>query len=289
MSFEIVTDSSANLPDEVIKKYNLYILSLYYRIGDTEYESYKKDTKNDLTEFYTRMRNNEVITTSCMSPEACRIIFEEILKEGKDILYIGFSSALSAAYQTSYAVLEDLKNAYPNRNIYTIDTLGASMGEGLLVTYAARYREEGQSIEFVYNWLLENRLHLCHWFTVDDLFYLKRGGRVSATAAIIGTMLSIKPVMHMDDDGRLIPVTKVRGRKNSLGTLVEQMKETAIHPETQIVYISHADCLEDANYLAEKIRNEFGTQEILINMVEPVIGAHCGPGTVALFFLGTVR
>lgn len=289
MSFEIVTDSSANLPDDIIEKYNLHILSLIYRVGDTEYESYVKDVKNDLTEFYTMLRNKEEITTSCMSPGTYKNIFEEILKEGKDLLYIGFSSALSGTYQTSYAVLDELKNDYPDRKILSIDTLGASLGEGLLVTYAAKLREEGKSIEDVYEWLLENRLHLCHWFTVDDLFFLKRGGRVSTSTAIVGTLLSIKPVMHMDNSGLLIPVTKAHGRRSSLNALLKQMEETAIDPENQTIYISHGDCLDDANYLANKIREKFGIKDILVYLVEPVIGAHCGPGTVALFFLGKER
>lgn len=289
MNFEIVTDSSANLPDELIEKYDLHILSLLYHIGDTEYVSYVKGKKTDLSEFYTRMRNKEVITTSCMSSGSCRTVFENILKEGKDLLYIGFSSALSATYQTGCLVLEEMKKEYPDRQILSVDTLGASLGEGLLVTHAARLREEGNSIEFVYDWLLENRLHLCHWFTVDDLFFLMRGGRVSASSALVGTVLSIKPVMHMDNLGRLIPVSKVRGRKNSLRMLLEHMEKTAINPETQTVYISHGDCLEDATYLADKIREKFGTKDIMIQLVEPVIGAHCGPGTVALFFLGKER
>ncbi|MDO9490716.1 DegV family protein, partial [Acetobacterium sp.] len=207
----------------------------------------------------------------------------------KDLLYIGFSSALSATYQTGTQVLEEMKTEYPNAKIMSVDTLGASLGEGLLVTHAAKLREDGQSIESVYDWLIENRLHLCHWFTVDDLFFLMRGGRVSATSAIMGTVLSIKPVMHMDDYGRLIPVSKVRGRKNSLRVLLEQMEKTAIDPKNQTIYISHGDCLEDAQYLADKIKQKFGTEDILIHLIEPVIGAHCGPGTVALFFIGTER
>ncbi|WP_373484187.1 DegV family protein [Acetobacterium sp.] len=289
MSFEIVTDSSANLPDELINHYNLHILSLLYRIGEEEYVSYVKEQRTDLTEFYKRMRNKEVITTSCMSSGICRDLFEGILSQGKDLLYIGFSSALSATYQTGSQVLEEMKTEYPDAKILSVDTLGASLGEGLLVTHAAKLREKGQSIESVYDWLIENRLHLCHWFTVDDLFFLMRGGRVSTSSAIMGTVLSIKPVMHMDDYGRLIPVSKVRGRKNSLRVLLEQMEKTAIDPQNQTIYISHGDCLEDALYLADKIKQKFGSEDILVHLIEPVIGAHCGPGTVALFFIGTER
>lgn len=289
MSFEIVTDSSANLPNDIIDKYNLHILSLIFRVNDLEYESYIKGEENDLSKFYNMMRNKDLITTSCMSPSSCLEIFEPILENGKDILYIGFSSALSGTYQVAHNCLEELKERYPERKIYDIDTLGASLGQGLLVTYAARYREEGKSIEEVHSWLVNNIFHLCHWFTVDDLFFLKRGGRVSASAALVGTMLSIKPVMHMDNSGKLIPVSKVRGRKKSLDALFEKMELLAINPESQTVYISHGDCIDDAEYLAEKIRKRFGINDILIHYVDPVIGAHSGPGTVALFFLGKER
>lgn len=289
MSFEIVTDSSANLPNDIVNQYNLHILSLVYRFGDVEYESYVKGAENDLKEFYARLRNKEVAVTACVSPGVCRNVSEELLKQGKDILYIGFSSALSATYDTCCHVLEELKTEYPAQKIYTVDSLAASLGQGLIVTYAARLRQEGKSIKEVYNWLMDNRLNLCHWFTVDDLMFLKRGGRIPASTAIVGTMLSIKPVMHVDNDGRLVPVYKVRGRKNSLLALVEQMEKRAVDPEKQIIYISHADCLDDANFVADKIREKWGIEDILIDYVEPVIGAHCGPGTVALFFLGSER
>lgn len=289
MSFEIVTDSSSNLPNDLINKYNLHILSLVFRVNDVEYESYKKGEENDLSKFYTMMRNKDLVTTSCMSPNTCIETIEPLLASGKDVLYIGFSSALSGTYQTAHTVIEELKEKYPERKIYDIDTLGASLGEGLLVTYAAKQREEGKSIEDVYSWLMDNRFHLCHWFTVDDLFFLKRGGRVSASAAVVGTMLGIKPVLHMDNSGKLIPVEKVRGRKKSLDTLLEKMVQLAIEPENQTVYISHGDCIEDAEYLANKIKDRFGIKDILIHYVDPVIGAHSGPGTVALFFIGKER
>lgn len=289
MKFEIVTDSSANLPDELIEKYDLHILSLLYYIGENEYESYVKGEQTDLTEIYVRMRNKEVFTTSCMSIGTCRSIFENILKQDKDLLYIGFSSALSATYQTSCLALEELRMEYPNRKILSVDTLAATLGEGLLVSYAAKFRQEGMPIEVVYDWLMENRLHLCHWFTVDDLFFLLRGGRVSASSAFLGTVLNIKPIIHIDDTGHLVPVGKVRGKKNSLRTLLKRMEETAIEPENQTIYITHGDCLDDATYLADKIREKFGTKNILIHLLEPVIGSHCGPGTVTLFYLGTKR
>jgi DegV family protein with EDD domain len=289
MGFTIVTDSSANLNNEIIDQYDIQILSLMYRIGDKEYNSYIKGEKNDLAPLYTIMRNKENVTTSSVSPGVCNNIFDMLLKQGQDVLYLGFSSALSATYQTASITLQQLAEEYPERRVYCVDTLAASLGQGLLVTYAAKLKESGKTIEEVYNWVMENRLHLCHWFTVDDLFFLQRGGRVSKSTAIVGTLLDIKPVMHMDNEGRLIPVSKVRGRKKSLNALVDQMEKTAIHPESQMVYISHGDCLEDANYVKDQVRTRFGVKNFLIQYVEPVIGAHSGPGTVALFFIGSER
>lgn len=291
MGYKIVTDSSANLNNEIIDKYGIEILSLMYRVGDKEYNSYIKGEKNDLAPLYAIMRNKESVTTSCVSPGVCNNVFKTLLEQGQDILYLGFSSALSATYQTASVALQQLAEEYPERKVYYVDTLAASLGQGLLVTYAAKQKESGKSIEEVYDWVMENRFHLCHWFTVDDLFFLHRGGRVSKSSAILGTMLDIKPVMHMDNEGRLIPVSKVRGRKKSLNALVDQMEKTAINPETQMVYISHGDCLEDANYVKEQVHTRLGVpnENFFIQYVEPVIGAHSGPGTVALFFIGSER
>lgn len=270
MSFEIVTDSSCNLPEDIIDRYGLHILSLRFLVGGKEYYSYTKGEITDLAQFYTMMRNKEEITTSQISSDICTRLFESLLQDGKDVLYIGFSSALSGTYQVGYLALEELKKKYPERKIYAVDTLGASLGEGLLVYHAANLREDGKSIEEVNDWLLENRLHLCHWFTVDDLFFLQRGGRVSGTVAIFGTLLNVKPVMHMDNEGRLIFVTKVRGRKRSLDALVERLDQTAINPSEQSIFITHGDCLEDAQYVAKKIEEKYHPKEIVINWVDPV-------------------
>ena len=186
MSFEIVTDSSCNLPKDIIDRYGLHILSLRFLVGGKEYYSYTKGEITDLAQFYTMMRNKEEITTSQISSDTCTKLFESLLQDGKDVLYIGFSSALSGTYQVGYLALEELKKKYPERKIYAVDTLGASLGEGLLVYHAANLREAGESIEAVNGWLLENRLHLCHWFTVDDLFFLQRGGRVPGGRPVRG-------------------------------------------------------------------------------------------------------
>ncbi len=215
MNYEIVTDSSANLTEELIEEYGIHIISLFFILDGKEYSSYIKGEKTDISQFYHMMRDGKVMTTSTINMSACEEVFESILSKGKDVLYLGFSSALSGTYNTASITAKKLKEKYPDRKIYSIDTLSASMGEGLLVYHAAKKREEGKSIDDVKDWVLQNRLNLCHWFTVDDLFFLKRGGRISATTAIVGTALSIKPILHVDDEGKLVPVGKVRGIKSS--------------------------------------------------------------------------
>lgn len=289
MSFEIITDSSSNLPEHLIDQYGLHILSLVFRVGDQEYNSYIKGETTDLTPFYTMMRAGEEVKTSLINMEICTEVLENLLKEGKDILYVGFSSALSGTFQAVSMVVEELKEAYPERKIYAIDSLCAALGEGLLIQYAAKLREDGKDIEAVHRWILENRLNLCHWFTVDDLFFLKRGGRISQTSAVLGSLLSIKPVLHVDDEGRLIMIEKTRGRKKSLDALVDHMAETAIEPENQMVFISHGDCIEDAKYVENQVKERLHVKDVMCNILDPVIGAHSGPGTVALFYMGTKR
>lgn len=289
MSFEIVTDSSANLPDHMIDEYGLHILSLVFRVNDQEYKSYTEGEKTDLKRFYTMMREKEHITTSLVNVEHAMELVESLLRQGKDVLYIGFSSGLSGSYQATAMVINQLKEEYPNRKIYTVDTLAAALGEGLLVYYAANLKKEGKSIEEVYEWILNNRLHLCHWFTVDDLFFLLRGGRVSSASAIVGSMLSIKPVMHVDDEGHLIVMEKVRGRRKSLDALVSHMEQTVMNPEGQMVFISHGDCLEDAEYVKKKVMEKLPVKDVMVHILDPVIGAHSGPGTVALFYIGEKR
>lgn len=289
MLFTIVTDSSCNLPDERIRDYELEILSLTYRVGDTDFISYTKDRPTDLKLFYEMLRSKARVTTSLVSPELCRVTFERLLEAGQDILYIGFSSGLSGTYQVAATELAELAPRYPERKCFAVDTLAASLGEGLLVHYAAKMRKLGKSIEETRDWLLENRLHLAHWFTVDDLFFLQRGGRLSATTALLGSLIGIKPVMHMDNAGLLIPMEKVRGRKTAVDRLCQHLVDSAIDPADQIVFISHGDCEADANHLADMIRERTGVREFVINYVDAVIGAHSGPGTLALFFLAKQR
>ena len=290
MSFAIVTDSSSNLPEDIIDQHDLTVLPLTFMVDGEEYRSYLKGEKTDLSQFYTMMREGKVITTSLPNLKESRESIEALLREGRDVLYLGFSSGLSGTYQAIELLLTELAGLYPDRTVASVDTLAASLGEGLLVYYAAKMREEGASIEKVRDWVEENKLHLAHWFTVDDLMFLFRGGRVAKTSAWAGTLLNIKPVMHVDDEGHLIPLEKVRGRKKSLKALVDHMEQTAMSPVAdQTVFITHGDCLEDAEYVADLVRERFGVSDVLINWVDPVIGAHSGPGTMALFFLASER
>ena len=289
MSFAIVTDSSCNLPNSVIDQYDLHIVSLEFLVEGKPYRSYVKGEENDLKRFYTMMRNKDNITTSAATAQAWIDVIEPLLKDGQDVLTIAFSSALSITAQEAAKACETLQKQYPERKVLCVDSLCASLGEGLFVTYACLSREAGNDITTTWEWLEDNKLRLCHWFTVDDLFFLKRGGRVSAATAVLGTMLGIKPVLHVDDQGRLINVAKARGRKGSLDALVDRMAQSAINPEKQTIYISHGDCEKDAQYVAQQCRERLHVKDVLIHYIDPVIGAHSGPGTAALFFFGEQR
>ena len=285
-AFEIVTDSSANLTDELIDKYGIHIIPLVYIVNGEEKLSYVKGEKTDLKKYYGMMREKVPMTTSCASRENCERVFREILDAGKDLLYIGFSSALSATFDNAKATLDELKISYPDRKIYYVDSLGASMGQGRLVTYACERRENGESAEEVRTWVQDNRNKLVHLFTVDSLSYLYRGGRVKKSAYLLATTLNIKPVMHVDDEGRLIPIGKVFGRKTSLTDIAKRAAELIVEPENQTIYISHGDCIDDAEYLIAEIKKRVPIKDVVVNYVDLVVGTHSGPGTVALFFLG---
>lgn len=290
MDFEIVTDSSSNLVEEMIDEFGLHILPLTFMVDGKEYQSYLKGRHTDLKQFYTMMREGKVITTSLPNLADSEALMRGLLEQGRDILYLGFSSGLSGTFEATELLIRDLASEFPERKLYAVDTLAASGGEGLLVWHAVQRARAGATIGEVRDWVEENKLHLAHWFTVDDLMFLFRGGRVSKTAAWAGTMLNIKPVMHVDDEGHLIPLEKVRGRKKSLNALVDHMEKSAVQPiDNQMVFITHGDCLEEAEYVADQVKERFGVKEVVINYVDPVIGAHSGPGTMALFFLADKR
>lgn len=283
--YVILTDSGADLPKETAAALGVEVIDLVLQMGDVT----KYNSEVDAREFYALLRQKTSITTSAVNMERFKEFFASHLAEGKDILYLGFSSGLSATYVAGRNAALELKEEYPDRKIMTVDTLAASLGQGLLVTHVAKKKAEGATIEEAYAFAMDNRLKLCHWFTVDDLFFLKRGGRVSAATAVLGTMLSIKPFMHVDNEGHLINVSKVRGRRASIDAMFDKIAETAIAPEGQLYYICHGDCIEDAEYLADKIRAAYPAAEVMIGYTGTVIGAHSGPGTLALFFLGNER
>lgn len=289
MDYAIVTDSCCNLTEATIDELGIHILPLRFLVDGEEYRSYLKGEVTDLKQFYTMMREGKVIKTSLPNMSESEELVRGLLEKGKDVLFLGFSSALSGTYEATDLLFQQLAPNYPDRRLIAIDTLAASGGQGLLVYHAARLAREGKSLEEVARWVVENRLHLAHWFTVDDLMFLFRGGRVSRTSAWAGTVLNIKPVMHVDDEGRLIPLEKVRGRKKSLNALVKHMEQSVVRPIREPVFITHGDCLEDAEYVAGLIREKLGVQDVRINYVDPVIGAHSGPGTMALFFLADKR
>ena len=284
--YVIFTDSSCDLPNDKIAEYGLKVASLELNIeGKGTVLNHEIDPK----EAYALLREKHTIKTAAANMDKFIELFEKELVEGKDVLYLGFSSGLSATFMSGKNAAEELSEKYPERKVIAIDTLCASLGQGLLVTLACRKKDEGATIDEVAEYVEQTKLHLCHWFTVDDLFFLKRGGRISAATAIVGTMLSFKPVLHVDNEGHLINVTKVRGRRAAIAALAEKMKETAIDPANQTVYICHGDCYDDAKLLADMVTEQFGITDILIDYTGPVIGAHSGPGTLALFYIGTER
>lgn len=292
-NFKIITDSSSNLTEEMIDSFGLHILPLTFTVKGKEevvYQSYHKGQHINLDEFYDMMRAGEIFTTSLPNLADTEKLLRGILNRGQDILYLGFSSGLSGTYEATELLIKQLASEFPDRKLIAVDTLSASGGEGLLIWHAVQRKREGATIEQLRDWVEENKLNIAHWFTVDDLDFLFRGGRVSKTSAWAGGLLNIKPVMHMDNEGHLVPLQKVRGRKKALIALVDKMEETAIQPlEEQTLFITHGGCLSEAEELSHLIKSRCTVKNIIINIIDPVIGAHSGPGTLALFFLAQQR
>lgn len=286
MDFQIITDSCCDFPTPMYGQLGLTFVPL-----TVEFRGNTSDDRNDdtLKDMYQGLRAGEVAKTSAVNPSRWSQAMEKALAAGKDVLVLAFSSGLSTTYQSAVIAAEELKDAYPDRKIQVIDTLCASMGQGLLVWYACKKRDEGLSLDEVAQWVLDNRLHLCHWFTVDDLMYLKRGGRISAATALVGTMLQIKPLLHVDDEGHLINITKTRGRKAAIDAMVKKAQELGAGYDNSTMFISHGDCLPDAEYLSRQLKEKCGVKDVVISYVGAVIGSHSGPGTLALFFLGSHR
>ena len=287
--FLIVTDSAGDLNAELVQEMGVEVLPLSFTIRGTTLEDLPDRRNMSSKEFYQLLRDGEMSTTSAVNTQQYLDLLTPVLAGGTDVLILSFSSGLSATFQSSMIAAKELRSQFPERKIYVVDTLCASVGEGMLVWYAANKRKAGESIEAVRDWCEENKGRVCGWFTVNDLMHLKRGGRVSAATAVVGTMLQIKPVLHVDEEGKLENVDKARGRKASLDALVKRVGDTADRPEEQTMFISHSDCGDDAHYVGGRLKELFHVKDVIYTDIGPVIGSHTGPGCVALFFMGQPR
>lgn len=289
MSYKIITDSCANLTDSQIKEYGVEILSLKYYIGDTAYESYIKGEKIDYSNVYRILREKGKITTSLANRDDCDKAILPVLEAGEDALILAFSSGLSGTCQNIINSAEDYREMFPDRKIIVVDTLAASMGEGLLVHYAVELQKRGKTMEEVAQWVEDNKLKLCHTFTLDDLFFLKRGGRLSGTSAIVGSLMNIKPLMHVANDGKLYVTGKARGRKAAMNHLIDSVGEKGVDLENQVIFLVHGDCEDEAKIIGEEVKKRYNVKDVIYNCLDPVIVSHSGPGTLAIFFLGNER
>ncbi len=285
--YVIFTDSACDIAEEKLKSWQVAYCSLSFTISgeDKEYSNYDLAPRD----FYKKMRSGAVAKTSAINTDSFLNCFEPILKEGKDLLYLGFSSGLSTTFNCARMAAEELKEKYPERKIIAIDTLCASAGQGLLVYLAVLEKEKGASIEQVAEYVQGLVPNMCHWFTVDDLVYLKRGGRISPTVALVGSVLGIKPILHMDDEGHLISRGKVRGRKAAIAALADKYGELAKKNAPRKVFLCQADCMDDAQLLVKMLGEKYKVDVDYIADIGPVIGAHAGPGTLAIFFIGENR
>ena len=285
--FVIFTDSGCDLPGHLMEEWGVQCLDLTFRfdVEDKEYRNSDMETKA----FYDRMRAGESAKTAAINLDTFKNAFEEVLKQGKDVLYVGFSSGLSATYHSSTLAAEELNEEYPDSKVITVDTLAASAGQGMLVWLAVDTKKKGGSIEDTAAAVENHKMNLAHWFTVDDLEYLKRGGRVSPAVAFVGGLLGIKPILHVDNEGHLIKMGTIRGRKAALKGLVDKYKELACCPGASPVYICHADCNSDVEILKNLLDEACACDVDLVVDIGPVIGSHSGPGTIAVFFLGKER
>ena len=286
--YVITTDNNSDLPESYYAEHNVGCTYLSYSMDG---QNYSHENFLPVEEFYDKMRKGSMPTTAQVNPEAAKALMEPYLKEGKDILHIAFSSGLSGSYNSARIAGEELMEKYPDRKIIVLDSLAASLGQGMIVYLAQQQKEEGKSIDEVAQWVKDHRLNVVHAFTVDDLNHLYRGGRVSKTTAVVGGVLNIKPVLHVDNEGKLIPVGKVRGRKKSLLALVDMMDQKlgSYKDSCDTIFVSHGDCIEDAQFVIDKIKEKYPIKTVLVNYVGATIGAHSGPGTVALFLLGVER
>lgn len=287
MSYQIITDSCCDFTEAQYMQWNVSCASLTVTYNGESHTNFSDEAA--VKAFYDQLRDGVMATTAAANPEDWANLMQPILERGEDVLALCFSSGLSTTYQSAVIAAKELREEYPQRTIHVVDTLCAALGQGLLVWYACRKRDEGLSIDQLRDWVEENKLHVCHWVTVDDLSHLKRGGRISATTAIVGTMLNIKPIIYVDNDGHLINTAKVRGRKAAMEYLVKKLAQTGGSYNNETVFIAHGDCPEDAAALEELVKERCGVKNVITGYVGPVIGAHTGPGVLVLFFMGTHR
>ena len=282
----ITVNSTVDTGKEWLEERNVPVIPLKYTIDGQEYtDMYGLSDK----EFFQKLREGKMSVTSQINPEEAKEMLEPYVKEGKDVLHLAFSSALSGTCNSMKIAAEELQEEYPEAKVIVVDTLCAGMGEAMLLYYALKQKEAGKTIEEVAQWVEENKLHVCHNVTVDDLFHLHRGGRVSKTAAVLGTMVKVKPIIHMDDNGALQVIGKERGRKKSLHKIVDMAVERSEGWDNEIIMITHGDCLEDAEYVAKLVREKMGIENVFIHNIGTVIGSHTGPGVVATFCMGNKR
>ena len=286
-NYIIYTDSGCDIKPSLLQEWGVQYSCLIFRFDDADVE-YSNDDM-DITTFYDKMRAGGIAKTSAINIEKFTVEFEKWLKQGFDILYLGFSGGLSATYNSAYIAADQLREEYPERKIITVDTLSASAGQGLLLYLTVEQKKNGATIEEAAAYAESIKQSICHWVTVDDLVYLKRGGRISSTAAFFGNTLSIKPIIHVDNEGHLINVSKVRGRKSSLSTLANKYGELAMDPANGTIFISHSDCEKDVEELAKLLKSKYDATVDVVTDIGPVIGAHTGPGAIAIFFVGKER
>lgn len=285
--FKIITDSCCDFTEQMYKELDVAYAPLSVVYNGESHDNFSDE--KEVKAFYDELRGGVMATTAAANPEDWAKVMRPALEDGKDVLVLAFSSGLSTTYQSAVIAAQEMMEKYPERTVRVVDTLCASLGQGLLVWYVCHQRDNGATLEEAAAWAEENKLHLCHWFTVDDLMFLKRGGRVSAATALVGTMLQIKPVLHVDNEGHLINVAKARGRKASIDALAAKVGQLGEGFENETAFISHGDCAEDAQYLAGILKEKYGVKHVHIGYVGAVVGSHAGPGTLALFFMGKHR
>ena len=285
-NYQIITDSACDLPKAMLQKLDVITTPLHVLFKG---QNLPDSVDEGLKEIYDGLRAGESTSTSAANPEGWAAVIEPALAAGKDALVLAFSSGLSTTYQSAVIAAQDLVEQYPQRRIHVVDTGCAALGQGLLIWHACKMRDSGLSLDELTAWCEENKQHLCHWFTVNDLMFLKRGGRISAATAVVGTMLQIKPVLHVDDNGKLVSMEKARGRKASIEALVKKLDTLGDGYDNSTVFICHGDCPEEAEQLKALVLQRSGVQDVFVGNLGAVIGSHAGPGTLALFFMGKHR